>query len=1020
MKNHTRRLVCTSLLAAVASSSAFAANITWSGGSSAGSGWAVSPSNWSGGTAPGVGGGGTTNNTDTATFNTAATTTTGGAVTVDSGRNLKFINFDAGAGAYTLSGGSILLTSGGAIQILNTFSSTSTAETINSPLTLEGGASFTNNAADSTDALVFSSAATIGTAASSTLTLNGSNTGTNTIGAAISGSGALVKSGTGNWILQGNNGFTGSTAISSGTLTVSGASGSLLATSGITISSGATLSIDDSGTPNTNRLGDSSNITMGNGSTFKYLGTDQMSTTSTETFGQVQLNSGFETITVDGQNGNQAVLTMTASTTGTTTSKVGFTRAANGGVALINGTNLGLTTGSAGDLLISSTANLPLIGTAAGTSSINTNVLNTKIVPYLLGESGMGATANGTETGVANTFLTYSAAGGFRPLNPTSEFSNNAILAGDNTYITSATAATGSTSINSLVINGGNLNIANTGTVTNASGALLFVTSNAISGGTYNIGAASQAMIVANPNVNAVVGSALAGTGSLSLYTYAGGSIDLTATSTFSGITYLTTGANVLVGGTGVFGTSILSQPSGLLSADNQARSINNLYSVAGGGSSGVGIGGSNNFTLGAPATGPAIALTANSNAQFTVVNTAQTTVTGQFSLNNAATGTYNNNGEGVTLGASANLAITGSITDNNSGNVTTVNGSLFDITFKGAGANVTLNPTAANNGFGGTFANGFVVNSTNAYNTVTLGGPGGAGAVITPFGLSNFNTNVNGSNSGGVFLVGANDSQIINNAFTFGGSTNNSNFALGFAGSNSMTLGGAFGNPTAFENIAASTATLTFAGTQTFGTFFLNGPGNTSFSSTSTQNGTNFAHNGSGTLVMAGTNNMTGTTTLNGGTTVLDYTTNSGTKISQNSTAGVATALNLQGVNIQMNAGSAGGTQGLGTPSSGANGTTLNYGLTTVSNIGTGTELLETSSGTGSVTRNAGGQINVAAGSTAIANANNSGGIIGAWRRWAARTGQCPTAQRARSRPCRVTLPGPARARVRLRQTMS
>ncbi|WP_428937899.1 beta strand repeat-containing protein [Fontivita pretiosa] len=53
-----------------------------------------------------------------------------------------------------------------------------------------------------------------------TLTLGGSNTGANTFAPVISGGGAVAKAGSGQWILTGNNTYTGLTAINGGTLTV--------------------------------------------------------------------------------------------------------------------------------------------------------------------------------------------------------------------------------------------------------------------------------------------------------------------------------------------------------------------------------------------------------------------------------------------------------------------------------------------------------------------------------------------------------------------------------------------------------------------------------------------------------------------------------------------------------------------------------------------------------------------------------------------------------------------------------
>ncbi|OYW76123.1 MAG: hypothetical protein B7Z37_10245 [Verrucomicrobia bacterium 12-59-8] len=96
-----------------------------------------------------------------------------------------------------------------------------------------------------------------GTVGSKTLTLQGSNTGENTIGGVISNSSpttvtALTKSGSGTWVLAANNTYTGATNVTAGTLILRRASsttGALYtATSGaatpITVSSGATLRVD--------------------------------------------------------------------------------------------------------------------------------------------------------------------------------------------------------------------------------------------------------------------------------------------------------------------------------------------------------------------------------------------------------------------------------------------------------------------------------------------------------------------------------------------------------------------------------------------------------------------------------------------------------------------------------------------------------------------------------------------------------------------------------------------------------
>lgn len=84
-----------------------------------------------------------------------------------------------------------------------------------------------------------------GATANRTLTLGGTNTGNNTISGVIAdnnattGRIALIKADAGTWVLSGNNTYTGSTNVTSGTLLVNGNQTS--ATGNVTVAAGATL-----------------------------------------------------------------------------------------------------------------------------------------------------------------------------------------------------------------------------------------------------------------------------------------------------------------------------------------------------------------------------------------------------------------------------------------------------------------------------------------------------------------------------------------------------------------------------------------------------------------------------------------------------------------------------------------------------------------------------------------------------------------------------------------------------------
>ena len=97
------------------------------------------------------------------------------------------------------------------------------------------------------------------------LTLQGSNTGTNTLAQAIGDSGGATtvsKSGAGTWILSGTNTYSGGTTIGAGTLAISG-HGSIGASGNLTIAAGATL--DVSGATGGYTLGTGQTLVAGNG-----------------------------------------------------------------------------------------------------------------------------------------------------------------------------------------------------------------------------------------------------------------------------------------------------------------------------------------------------------------------------------------------------------------------------------------------------------------------------------------------------------------------------------------------------------------------------------------------------------------------------------------------------------------------------------------------------------------------------------------------------------------------------------
>jgi autotransporter-associated beta strand protein len=118
------------------------------------------------------------------------------------------------------------------------------------------------------------------------LTLTGTNAGNNTLAAVIgdnSGATSLTKNGIGTWVLSAADTYTGATTINAGTLSLdnnNATTARLASTSGITVNSGGTLLVVQSGaTASTDRINNSATMTL-NGGTFKTGGLSEGSTGS--------------------------------------------------------------------------------------------------------------------------------------------------------------------------------------------------------------------------------------------------------------------------------------------------------------------------------------------------------------------------------------------------------------------------------------------------------------------------------------------------------------------------------------------------------------------------------------------------------------------------------------------------------------------------------------------------------------------------------------------------------------------
>jgi len=305
----------------------------------------------------------------------------------------------------------------------------------------------------------------------------------------VSNSGGFGKWGAGDLTFSGNttNTYTGQTTVNQGRLI-----------------------LNNTGANNNTRIADSSSLTINNGATFLYKGADVAGMNSTESITNINSNNfgGNGIITVSFGGTNLATLTATGS----------FGHSNNqGGTFLVNGVNLGKNStdaASVGKIIINTAPTL--VGTTNAVSTgINVLAQDTRIVSFLVGEATATTGGSGTATGVANTFVTYVAGAGLRPLNPTDEFVNNTVTANKNTYVTAATASSVTAAINSLVINGGDLSIAAKTVLTITSGATLFASSHAISSRGVLAFGATEAQITVNPGVTGTIAACMTGTGGL-------------------------------------------------------------------------------------------------------------------------------------------------------------------------------------------------------------------------------------------------------------------------------------------------------------------------------------------------------------------------------------------------------------------------------------------------------------------------------------------------------------------------
>lgn len=309
-----------------------------------------------------------------------------------------------------------------------------------------------------------------------TLTINQvSNT---TYAGVFTGTGGITLQGIGNLTINNlSSGFSGTLTVDGGTVVINNIG--QIDASVIRIDKGGALLIDNNGsTRSSTRILDTTPIFLDSAdgsftgqTTVRGLAirTDQGATTN-ERIGVLNLSSGANYLSGETTNtSGTGVASLTADD---------FVRT-NNATMNIRSRSLGLTTGSRNQFIIGLAAReaafiSTMIGGngAAGSSKIN-------IVPWAIGESTSGALTAGN---MGNSFITYVAGAGFRPLLTTEYTTYSLGTATDNIRESLSTSLTGlaGKTINSLVLDNAavtDLNITGTGagqTLAVTSGAMLF------------------------------------------------------------------------------------------------------------------------------------------------------------------------------------------------------------------------------------------------------------------------------------------------------------------------------------------------------------------------------------------------------------------------------------------------------------------------------------------------------------------------------------------------------------------
>ncbi|MBO2930644.1 autotransporter-associated beta strand repeat-containing protein, partial [Pseudomonas otitidis] len=398
-----------------------------------------------------------------------------------------------------------------------------------------------------------------------TLTAGGDNTTTSVLGV-ISGTGSLVKQGSGTLTLSGSNTYGGTTTVSGGTLSISGdgnlggdtvilAGGTVLDVSGATTINNAIVLTGNSS------IGNSNAVTLSGAISGAYdltkTGSGTLTLSGSNSYGATTVSAGTLSVSSDGNLGSGAV-----------NLAAGSTLLVSSATTIDNAIVLG------GNATVSAAANATLSGVISGAFTLTKSGVNTLT---LSGSNTYGATTvsagtlsvasdsnlgNGTVTLASGSTLAVTSAttidnaialSGSATVNTGADTTLSGVISGSNSLtksgastltLTGSNTFTGSTSVNA-----GTLSVASdanlgAGALNLANGTTLQITGNT----TIDNALALTGLVTVNAGAAATLSGTISGTGSL---TKTGASnLTLSGSNTNSGTTTVSAGTLVVDGST--------------------------------------------------------------------------------------------------------------------------------------------------------------------------------------------------------------------------------------------------------------------------------------------------------------------------------------------------------------------------------------------------------------------------------------------------------------------------------------